>query len=80
MFSPVVKEMDVHRKDHSKKFTFSIRNCSRANNYMAADRWACPSQKEGDKLQAYQAFVLRMRNNYDFGRASNHRAQDKGRS
>ncbi len=21
-------------------------------------RWACPSQKEGDGLQAYQAFVL----------------------
>ncbi len=25
---------------------------------MSSLRWACPSQKEGDGLQAYQAFVL----------------------
>ncbi len=25
---------------------------------MVYPRWACPSQKEGDGLQAYQAFVL----------------------
>ncbi len=26
--------------------------------FKLALRWACPSQKEGDGLQAYQAFVL----------------------
>ncbi len=46
--------------------------------YLQYTGWACPSPKEGCK--PIQAFVLLLRNNYNFGRASNHRAQDKGSS